>query len=146
VTYTTSQVAGKIGVRPQTLEKWLLQGLKPPRKRNVDGVFVRLWEEHDLERARRFSVTQGDRPGHRGDPGKAGIRVYTTAEVAAYLKINKMTVMRWISSGRVKKPKLFILSEVGTTWLWTKKELARLNTIRNVLFDQRRRHPKVRGD
>jgi hypothetical protein len=146
VTYTTPQVAKKIGVRPQTLEEWLLSGLKPPRKRYVDGTFVRLWEETDLERAREFSVQQAKTKRKRDNPGTAGTRVYTSAEVARHLKVSKMTVPRWVSSGSVKKPKLFILSRSGTVWLWTKKELARLSTLKWLLFDPRRRHQKGRSD
>src|SRR5579862_4796167 len=62
------------------------------------------------------------------------IRVYTTAEVARRLKVNKMTVMRWVRSSRVKKPKIFMRSGIGTTWLWTKEELARVSSLRDVLF------------
>ena len=57
-----------------------------------------------------------------------------------------MTIMRWVSSGSVKKPKLFIRSRNGTVWLWTKKELARLSNLKNLLFDPRGRHPKARSD
>ena len=86
MTYTTPQVAKKIGVRPQTLEEWLLNGLKSPRKRYVDGAFVRLWEENDLERAREFSAQQTKPKRQQDNPGTAGIRVYTSADVAKHLK------------------------------------------------------------
>jgi hypothetical protein len=146
VTYTTPQVAKKIGVRPQTLEEWLLSGLKFPRKRYVDGAFVRLWEESDLERAREFSVQRSTPKRQPDKPGTDGIRVYTSAEVAKHLKVSKMTVMRWVSSGSVKKPKLFILSRSGTVWLWTKKELSRLSDLKRLLFAPRGRHHKGRSD
>ena len=146
MTYTTPQVAKKIGVRPQTLEEWLLNGLKSPRKRYVDGAFVRLWEEYDLERAREFSVQQTKPKRQQDNPGTAGIRVYTSADVARHLRVSKMTIMRWVSSGSVKKPKLFIRSRSGTVWLWTKKELARLSNLKNLLYDPRGRHPKGRSD
>jgi DNA-binding XRE family transcriptional regulator len=146
VTYTTPQVAKKIGVRPQTLEKWLLNGLKSPRKRYVDGAFVRLWEENDLERAREFSVQQTKPKRQQDNPGTAGIRVYTSTDVAKHLKVSKMTIMRWVNSGSVKKPKLFIRSRSGTVWLWTKEELVRLSNLKNLLFDPRGRRPKGRSD
>lgn len=146
VTYTTSQVAKKIGVRPQTLEEWLLNGLKSPRKGYVDGAFVRLWEENDLERARGFSIQQTKPKRQQHNPGTGGIRVYTSADVAKRLKVSKMTIMRWVSSGSVKKPKLFIRSRSGTVWLWTNKELARLMNLKNLLFDPRRRRNQGRRD
>jgi hypothetical protein len=140
--YSTAQVAKKIGVRSQTLEEWLRHGLKAPPKRNISGAFVRLWDERDLEHAKEFSLKQPKQARRQQDPRNDGIRVFTSAEVANSLKINKMTVMRRVSSGRVKRPKLFTSSAIGVTWLWSKEEMARLRTLRNVLLDPRWQHLK----
>jgi hypothetical protein len=55
-------------------------------------------------------------------PGKAGIRLYTSAEVANRLRVSKMTALRWVSDGKVKSPTLFTLSARRTVWLWTNEE------------------------
>jgi hypothetical protein len=142
--YSTEQVAKKIGVKPQVLEEWMLHGFKAPRKRNISGVFVRLWEESDVERAREFSLSQPKRTRRQDKPRAAGIRVFTSAEVAKQLEVSKMTLMRWVSSGRVRKPKLFILSRAGIAWLWSKKEVTSLSSMRNALLDPRGQRPKTR--
>jgi excisionase family DNA binding protein len=54
-TYSTSEVARKLGINKMTLLKWLWAGkLSEPRHRANGGQDVRLWNERDLERARKY--------------------------------------------------------------------------------------------
>ena len=54
-TYSTAQVASKIGVHKLTLLRWLYAGKLPePRRASAGGVDARVWSESDLARARKF--------------------------------------------------------------------------------------------
>jgi DNA-binding transcriptional MerR regulator len=63
-TYTTSEVARKVGVSYQTLHNWLNSNLVPsPKLVNVGKNSVYLWTEADIERARKIKGTL--RPGRK---------------------------------------------------------------------------------
>ena len=64
-TYTTSEVAGKIGVSHQTLHSWIESGRIPAPKLIIVGKnSIRLWKKADIERARKFKGTlkRGPKP------------------------------------------------------------------------------------
>jgi DNA-binding transcriptional MerR regulator len=53
--YSTPEAARKCGVHHITLQRWISQQkISAPRKTRVGGVVVRLWNEADLERVRRY--------------------------------------------------------------------------------------------
>lgn len=53
--HSTAQVARKLKIGRDTLHRWILEGLKPPRLVRVGGVAVRLWTEKDFARAKAFA-------------------------------------------------------------------------------------------
>jgi predicted DNA-binding transcriptional regulator AlpA len=54
-TYSTKQVAKAVGINRVTLQRWLLSGKLPePERLKAGGVDVRVWNDQDVERARRF--------------------------------------------------------------------------------------------
>jgi excisionase family DNA binding protein len=64
-TYTTSQVADKVGVSHQTLHDWIDSGRIPaPKLIKVGKNSIRLWKKTDIERARKFKGTlkRGPKP------------------------------------------------------------------------------------
>ena len=55
VTYSTAQVAQKIGVHKLTLLRWLYAGRIPePRHAQAGNLDLRIWSAEDLARARKF--------------------------------------------------------------------------------------------
>jgi len=56
------------------------------------------------------------------------MRVYATSEVAKSLQVCKMTLLRYLSNGRLPPPKLFMMSHGRKVWLWTENEF--LETLR----------------
>jgi predicted site-specific integrase-resolvase len=50
------------------------------------------------------------------------MRVYAASEVAEALQISKMTLLRYLSNGRLPTPKLFMMSQGRKLWLWTEEE------------------------
>jgi excisionase family DNA binding protein len=64
-TYTTSEVAERIGVSHQTLHDWIDASRIPaPKLIKVGKNSVRLWTKTDIERARKFKGTlkRGPKP------------------------------------------------------------------------------------
>ena len=56
-TYSTVQVAKKLGVSSSTLWRWIVEGkFAAPPLQSVIGIEVRLWTEEDLERARKYKA------------------------------------------------------------------------------------------
>jgi hypothetical protein len=54
-TYSTAQVARKIGVHKITLIRWLLGGkVQEPRRVNHAGQSIRVWTDRDLRRANDY--------------------------------------------------------------------------------------------
>jgi predicted site-specific integrase-resolvase len=53
--YSTSEVAEKIGVAKRTLIRWLKDGkIAEPKRVEHPGIVSRLWSERDMERGRKF--------------------------------------------------------------------------------------------
>ena len=53
--YSTSEAARKLGIHPITLHHWVLEGrFTAPKKQRIGGVVVRLWNERDMERVRKY--------------------------------------------------------------------------------------------
>jgi len=53
--YSTVQVARKIGVDKKTLLRWLYAGkIAEPKRVRTPGSIIRVWAERDLERVARF--------------------------------------------------------------------------------------------
>lgn len=56
--FSTKQVAENVGISRVTLQRWLLSGkLSEPDRFRAGGVDVRIWNELDLERVRRYKET-----------------------------------------------------------------------------------------
>lgn len=72
--YSTAQVAKALKIGRQTLHRWLKEDLKPPKKRRIAGVSVRLWTDADLERARKYKAKRYHRGGGRM-PSKKQLRM-----------------------------------------------------------------------
>jgi hypothetical protein len=54
-TYSTGQVAQKLGVHKLTLLRWLYSGqLAEPRRSQAGGVEMRIWTDQDIARAQEF--------------------------------------------------------------------------------------------
>lgn len=52
--YTTKQAAKKLHVHRVTLQNWIMEGSIPaPKIQNIGGGSMRLWDEADIEKARR---------------------------------------------------------------------------------------------
>jgi excisionase family DNA binding protein len=59
---STSAVAKLVGVHPLTLERWLSSGgLRWPKTQIAGGRVLRLWEEEDVERVRRYKKVRRER-------------------------------------------------------------------------------------
>ena len=59
---STSAVAKLVGVHPLTLERWLSSGaLRWPKTLIADGHVLRLWDEADVERVRRYKEARSQR-------------------------------------------------------------------------------------
>jgi len=53
--YATAEVARLVGVSKMTLLRWLWTGkIKEPKRQTIGGQDVRLWNDRDLERARKY--------------------------------------------------------------------------------------------
>ena len=53
--YSTSEVAGKVGVAKRTLIRWLMaRKVAEPKRIEHPGVVSRLWSERDLETLRTY--------------------------------------------------------------------------------------------
>jgi predicted site-specific integrase-resolvase len=58
-TYSTKQVAEDVGVHRVTLQRWLLSGKLPePERLKAGGMDVRIWNDLDIERVRKYKLTQ----------------------------------------------------------------------------------------
>ena len=70
-TYSTAQVAAKIGVHKITLIRWLLDGkVREPRRVNQAGQAIRIWTDRDVERVRKYKQEnyrkgRGRKPKHK---------------------------------------------------------------------------------
>lgn len=68
-TYTTAEVAAKVGVSRQTLYSWIEGGkIKAPKPIKLGQRSMRLWTDADIEKARRFKGTL--KPGPRSKKKK----------------------------------------------------------------------------
>ena len=71
--YSTSQVAGKIGVHKLTLIRWLLSGrIAEPQRVKQGGVDLRLWTDADVERLRKYKAAHY-RKGRGRKKGKSKV-------------------------------------------------------------------------
>jgi predicted site-specific integrase-resolvase len=62
-TFSTNEVAKKIGVHRLTLQRWLNGGfMKPSIEVPMDGRIMWRWAKADVEKARRFKGTQKTGP------------------------------------------------------------------------------------
>jgi DNA-binding transcriptional MerR regulator len=64
-TWSTREVASKVGVSSQTLHTWIETGkIAAPRSVTVGKSFIRLWTKADIDRARKFKGTlkRGPKP------------------------------------------------------------------------------------
>jgi len=53
--YSTAEVAKAVGIDKKTLLRWLwAHKLREPRRRTNGGQDVRLWNDEDVERVRRY--------------------------------------------------------------------------------------------
>ncbi len=53
--YSTRQAARRLGVGQPALYRWIRDGrVRPPRKRSLGGISIRLWTARDLTRVRRY--------------------------------------------------------------------------------------------
>ncbi len=53
--YSTRQAARKLGIGQPALYRWIRDGrVRPPRKRSLGGISIRLWSERDLTRVRLY--------------------------------------------------------------------------------------------
>ena len=53
--YSTRQAARRLGVGEPALYRWIRDGrVRPPRKRSLGGISIRLWTARDLARVRRY--------------------------------------------------------------------------------------------
>jgi predicted site-specific integrase-resolvase len=58
-TYSTKQVAEMVGVNRVTLQRWLLSGkIAEPKRVNVGGVEVRVWNARDVARVQEYKDEQ----------------------------------------------------------------------------------------
>ena len=56
-TYSTAQVAKKLGIHKITLIRWLLYGdLEEPRRLDQAGQVIRIWTDRDVVRARTYKT------------------------------------------------------------------------------------------
>lgn len=54
-TYSTPEAARKCGIHHITLQRWVSEGrIKAPRLQRIGGVVVRLWDDRDVERVRKY--------------------------------------------------------------------------------------------
>lgn len=53
------------------------------------------------------------------------MKVYSTSQVAAIVGINRVTLERWISDGKIKRPSA-LGNGPGNARLWTEPEVARV--------------------
>jgi hypothetical protein len=49
-------------------------------------------------------------------------RVYSAAEVADALGVSKMTVLRYVDDGRMRRPHFFVQYQGYRVWLWNPRE------------------------
>jgi hypothetical protein len=62
-TFSTNEVAKKVGVHRLTLQRWLSGGfIKPSIEVPMDGRSMWRWTKTDVEKARRFKGTQRTGP------------------------------------------------------------------------------------
>ncbi len=55
--YSTVEVARKVGIHKSTLRDWLQRGAIPePKQRANGGQIIRIWTDRDVERVRRYKA------------------------------------------------------------------------------------------
>jgi len=72
---STKEVARKVGIGRNTLERWLSSGkLKPPRATRIGRGEFRQWTDADIERVRKYKARnyRKGRGRKKGDPAKRG--------------------------------------------------------------------------
>lgn len=53
--YSTAQVAAKIGVHKNTIKRWLREGkFAEPRKVRIGNIDSRIWSDRDVGRVRKY--------------------------------------------------------------------------------------------
>jgi predicted site-specific integrase-resolvase len=56
-TYSTKQVADAVGMNRVTLQRWLISGKLPePERFQLGGIDVRVWNDADLDRVRKYKL------------------------------------------------------------------------------------------
>ncbi len=69
-------------------------------------------------------------------------RTHTTAEAAKAVGITRITLQRWIASGKIKAPRPSLRGSVGLR-LWTEADVARLQRAKEEIYRKGRgRKPK----
>ena len=69
-------------------------------------------------------------------------RTHTTAEAAKAVGITRITLQRWIASGKIKAPRPSLRGSVGLR-LWTDTDVARLQRAKEEIYRKGRgRKPK----
>jgi hypothetical protein len=58
--------------------------------------------------------------------------VYSAADVARELGVCKITVLRWVSDGRLRQPRLYMLNSSGKAWLWDTDEFSLATAIKKI--------------
>jgi excisionase family DNA binding protein len=54
-TYSTAQVARRLGVHKVTLKRWLISGrVAEPKRIGKGGVQARIWSDRDVDRVRKY--------------------------------------------------------------------------------------------
>ncbi|HKT48517.1 MAG TPA: hypothetical protein VJP87_13410 [Candidatus Acidoferrales bacterium] len=68
-------------------------------------------------------------------------RLHTATEIADRLGICKMTVLRYVASGRILRPKRFVRQGKQDAWLWDAAEFR--EAIRSARKKETPRHPSA---
>lgn len=110
---STAQVARILGVRKNTLLRWLHEGrLGEPRRVRVNRQWWRVWKKEDIQRAKDLKATM--KPGRKPlafrleqafGKGKRRAKVFSTEQLADMLGIHKRTILRWLKSKKIREPR-----------------------------------------
>lgn len=72
-------------------------------------------------------------------------RTITTAKAAAAVGITRITLQRWIASGKVRAPRPTLRGSVGLR-LWTSADIARLRKVKEEIYRKGRgRKPRAKN-
>jgi excisionase family DNA binding protein len=70
------------------------------------------------------------------------VKFFSTQEVANLIGVHKVTLKRWLSSGRVKEPRH---ERIGRqNWrVWTERDVQRLRTLKEASYRKKPRRKKA---